>query len=283
MFRLRRLMFAVLLTLLTIGLATATASAANPSPSASASSTSPSSAPGGLRAPTDGENRLAVLALLGAIALGWGVLRLVTQAHRFQRELAELATNQGQQLSSELGSSAGPAALASDALVIQGGNVVTVAVPATFSVDKELTDPTWSVAGTTAFAQSLKDPHTFVFTPQEVVSGAAVNVTAKKDGTELSGTKELTIVATEPAKPFVVRFAIAHWGLVLVAVVLAFGAVALALTGRLDGGNFVALVTALAALLGVTAAATSGSAGSSGSGATSSGSGNGSTSGTTSS
>jgi glucose/arabinose dehydrogenase len=283
MFRLRHLLLALLLTLLTSGLATATASAATTSPSASAPSTSPSSAPGGLRAPTDGENRLAFLAMLGAIALGAGVLRLVTQAHRFQRELAELATNQGQQLSSELGPSAGPESLASSPIVIQGGNVVTVAVPSTFSVDKELADPTWSVAGTTAFAQSLKDPHTFVFTPQEVVSGAAVNVTATKDGTQLSGTKELTIVAAEPAKPFVVRFAIAHWGLVLVAVVLAFGAVALALTGRLDGGNFVALVTALAALLGVTAAATSGSAGSSGNGTASGGGGNGSSGGTTSS
>jgi hypothetical protein len=46
-----------------------------------------------------------------------------------------------------------------------------------------------------------------------------------------------------------------HWGLVLIAIAVVFGAIALGLTGHLDGGNFVALVAPLAALLGVAATA----------------------------
>jgi uncharacterized membrane protein YgcG len=102
------------------------------------------------------------------------------------------------------------------------------------------------------------------------------------DGTS-NGEKPVRIVAA--AKPsFVARFAVRNWGLVVVAVAIVFGAIALGVTGHLDGGNFVALVAPLAALLGVTAAVSErggsgggGSGGSAGGGASGGGSGGGST------
>ena len=60
-------------------------------------------------------------------------------------------------------------------------------------------------------------------------------------------------VSPAPKPPaFVLQVATRSWGLIVVAIAVVFGAVALGLTGRLDGGNFVARVAPLAALLGVT-------------------------------
>ena len=62
------------------------------------------------------------------------------------------------------------------------------------------------------------------------------------------------MLPAEAATPFVVRLFVRNWGLIVVANVVVFGAIALGLAGRLDGANFVALVAPLAALLGVTTA-----------------------------
>lgn len=73
----------------------------------------------------------------------------------------------------------------------------------------------------------------------------------KADGR--NGEKAVKIVAAAKA-PFVFRIAVRNWGLLVVAVFIVAGAIALGVTGHLDGGNFVALVAPLAALLGVAAA-----------------------------
>jgi hypothetical protein len=101
-------------------------------------------------------------------------------------------------------------------------------------------------------------------TPHEEKADVTLKVT---DGTT-SGEKRVKILAAAKSS-FVVRLAVRHWGLVVVAVAIVFGAIALGVTGHLDGGNFVALVAPLAALLGVTAAVSErdGGSGSAGGGA----------------
>jgi hypothetical protein len=79
-----------------------------------------------------------------------------------------------------------------------------------------------------------------------------------RDGiTERRGTKSVTAVAdvTAPAPPFTLRLFLQGWGLVVVAVLIVGFAGALAALGNFASSDFIALVSPLAALLGVVAVA----------------------------
>jgi hypothetical protein len=75
---------------------------------------------------------------------------------------------------------------------------------------------------------------------------------------ERRGTKAITAVAEvpEPAPPFTLRLFLHGWGLVAVAIMIAGFAGALDALGNLPSSDFIALVTPLAAVLGVVAVAT---------------------------
>jgi hypothetical protein len=215
----------------------------------SAPTTPTTTAPGD--EPTTGEALIAGVAILGGTLVALAVIWLVSRAHDIQATLAAANAARGGSVSTAAEPAAGfEAARAGADISISGPDEVAVDTAGEFTVAKTVTDPSWSVSGIGSFTQSLKDDdHTLVFTPHEEKTDVTLKVTA---GTT-SGEKGVKILAAAKSS-FVVRFAVKHWGLVVVAVAIVFGAIALGVTGHLDGGNFVALVAPLAALLGVTAA-----------------------------
>jgi hypothetical protein len=240
--------------------------------------TATSTTPAASDNPSWEESVVAALAILGAIALGGGVVWMVVQAHKLEQELARATLRQGGSISTQETAAAGSAALLAAARVtaavpggaaapaiaprvirVSGPDAVHVNLAGEYTVDKEVASPEWAVRGIDSYAQALKrSGHTFVFTPQQEASDVAVTVTSADGNT---GQHSVNVLPAVARSSFAVRLAIRNWGLVVVAIVIVFGAIALGVTGHLDGGNFVALVTPLAALLGI-AAATSGGSGS---------------------
>jgi hypothetical protein len=201
--------------------------------------------------PTAGESWVAAVALLGAIVIGAGILWLVIRAHAVQTDLARSLIRRGGQAQTVVEAASGRESASVDEIVISGPDQVQMNSAGEFSVPDTVVDPEWSVSGISAYARALKGPRTFVFTPLERQDGVVISVRAGAR----TGRTAVTVLPASLPLPFVLRLAVRSWGLVLVAVVVVFGAVALGVTGHLDGANFVALVAPLAALLGVTAAA----------------------------
>jgi len=208
--------------------------------------------------PTVGESWAAALAILGAIGLGSGILWLVNRAHALQKTIAQATIRRGGTAQVSLQSAAGhnEVAPAGGTLTITGPDEVQMNTAGEFTVEP-VENPEWSVSGISAYARDLKGPRTFVFTPQEQKDAITIGVRGVGGR---SGSKTVKVLPTAAPSPFVLELVVRNWGLVLVAVVVVFGAIALGLTGHLTGVNFVALVAPLAALLGV-AAATSGRSG----------------------
>ena len=206
--------------------------------------------------PTTGESWAAALAILGAIGLGAGILWLVNRVHTLQKSLAQATIRRGGSVQvqtqsttgggKELGEAAGTPA----PLTITGPDEVQVNTPGEFIVEP-VDNPQWGVTGISAYARDLKDPRTFVFTPHEEKDAVTIGVSGSAGR---SGSKTVRVLPAVPPAPFVLELVVRNWGLVLIAVAVVFGAIALGLTGHLTGGNFVALVAPVAALLGVTAA-----------------------------
>ena len=225
--------------------------------------------------PTKGESFAALVAILGGIFVSVAVVWLVSRAHDIQARLAAASLARGgsvRVVTSSAGAGRELAPATPDTISITGPDQVAEDTAGEFTVDRAVTHPTWSVSGIGSFTQLLKDDdHTFLFTPHEQKADVKVKVT---DGTK-TGEKPVEILAA--ANPsFVLRVVVRNWGLVVVAVAIVFGAIALGVTGHLDGGNFVALVAPLAALLGVTAAVSErDGSGSAGGGASGGGSGGG--------
>jgi len=229
---------------------------------------------------------VASLALIGAVGLGGGILLLVNQAHSTQREIALRSLRQGRPVQIQVPSAGGLETARADRLMITGPDELAVNTVGEYSVPVGQPNLDWSVQGIKVFGGTPKDDHTYLFTPHEISDAVTVHVQSENgqadkqvkilpapraDGASGSGTAEAAAV------PVVVRLVVRNWGLVLVAVAIVFGAVALAVVGRLDGGNFVALVAPLAALLGVTAVSGGGGSGGSGGSGSSAGSGTGAT------
>ena len=202
------------------------------------------------REPSTGESWVAAVALLGAVGISMGILWLVNRAHTVQQSLAQSVVRRGGTAQTALETASGREHAAVDEIVITGPSQLPMNTAGEFSVPDSVTAAEWSVSGISSYARSLKGPRTFVFTPYE--QGDGVEITVAAGGRK--GRTALSVLPATPALPFVLRLAVRSWGLVLVAVVVVLGAVALGLTGHLDGANFVALVAPLAALLGVTVA-----------------------------
>jgi hypothetical protein len=250
------------------GLAAAPKNAPAPPTTTSATTTSADE-------PTSGESAVAVLAILSGVAVAFGVIVLVGRAHDLQARLAAATVARGGSVDTATTSAAGGdeiAAAEPDTIAITGPDEVAVDPAGEFKVEKTVAHPTWSVSGLGSFTQLLKnDDHTFVFTPREEKADVKIKVTAGQK----TGEKPVKILAAAKSS-FTVRYAVRNLGLVVVAVAIVFGAIALGVTGHLDGGNFVALVAPLAALLGVTAAVTERGGGGGGGGASAGSSGVGS-------
>jgi hypothetical protein len=226
--------------------------------------------------PTTGEWFVAALAILASVAIAIVIVRFVSHAHDIQAGLAAATIAAGGTADTALGDAAGGReAAAADAIAVDGPDQVAVGSAGQFKVEKSVAGPVWSVTGLGSFAQLVKDDgRTFVFTPNEQKDGVKIVVTAG----DKRGEKAVSILAAAKA-PFVFRVAVRSWGLLVVAVFIVAGAIAMGVTGHLDGSNFVALVAPLAALLGVTAAVSDhggGGGGSAGGGTPGGGSGEGS-------
>jgi len=237
--------FAVLLLGASPSLAATPTTTTGTVPTATTSTTTPSG-----DEPTNGESLVAAVAILGGIFVALAVIWLVSRAHDIQAKLAAANVARGGSASTATEPAAGLESVQADSdITISGPDEVAVDTAGEFTVANSVTNPAWSVIGIGTFTQRLRDDdHTFVFTPHEEKPDVTLEVT---DGTR-SGEKRVKILAAAESS-FVIRFAVRHWGLVVVAVAIVFGAIALGVTGHLDGANFVALVASLAALLGITA------------------------------
>jgi len=199
---------------------------------------------------------VAVVALLVAAGLGAGVLVLVHRAHTAEQVIALRLVAGGGSVAVGLGAAAGGTEAAAATFSVSGPDELAVDHVGQFTVPPTGGRTTWTVQGLQVYGKAEKDDYTFLLTPHEVKD--TVTVTAS-DGssTDSKIVKILPVAASTPDRtapaPLTVRFVVRNWGLVLVSILIVLGAVALAVAGRLDGGNFVALVAPLAALLGVTA------------------------------
>jgi hypothetical protein len=212
---------------------------------------------GARRPPTRGETVAASVAVLGGVTLSLGVMLLVRQAHNIQRGLADRPTGGSLVVSTVAAPAAGGLEKASageaapPTLTLSGPDQLHVDSPGMFTVSNAVGAVIWSVTGLSVYEQNTKDPQTFVLTPREV--GEQVTVTVSDGGAPVS--KSVVILPAVAAGSLTIRLLVRNWGLVVVGIIVIFGATSLGLTGHLDGGNFVALVAPLAALLGVTAVA----------------------------
>jgi hypothetical protein len=227
--------------------------------------------------PTKGESGVAALAILAGVAIAIAVVVFVWHAHDIQARLATATIARGGTVDTAAIPAAGGEELAAadaKAIKIDGPDAVAVGSAGEFKVEKAVANPVWSVTGLGSFTQLLKDDgRTFVFTPHERKDGVEIHVTAGEE----KGQRAVKILAAAKAS-FVFRVAVRNWGLVVVAVFIVAGAIAMGVTGHLDGGNFVALVAPLAALLGIATATgdRGGGGGSAGGGTSGGGSGGGS-------
>lgn len=264
-----------------------TVAPATVTPSASASlaaSAAPSTPPAGpSESPTGGELVAACVALLAGAVLGGLVIALVRRVHEAQEALARRVIANNGTVTTSIGTAAGGgperAAVPSEPggvpqagdrgaqtspapVALTGPSRLTVGTPADYVVaDGDETKLVWSVSGLSAYERTQSEPRKLTITPHRASGKASISVT---DGVS-SVQHDITVSDPPPSgSSLQIQLVIRNWGLVVVAIAVVFGAIALGLAGALDGSQFVALVAPLAALLGVTAAAGRGSSGSGG-------------------
>jgi hypothetical protein len=154
---------------------------------------------------------------------------------------------------------AAPAGSAAPAVVIDGPDTLIVGDQARYQVRRAAGNRqvmSWSVGGG-AVSQAPDPSH-----PDELLLVAdrpgSLTITVRvRDGlTERRATKAVTAKPEPPAPapPVMLRIFLHGWGLVVVAVLLIGFAGALSALGSLSSADFIALVSPLAALLGVVAA-----------------------------
>jgi hypothetical protein len=151
-----------------------------------------------------------------------------------------------------------PAPPAAPRVIIDGPDIVATGAQARYSVRAESpaagsrSDVTWAVIGG-SFSQSDDPAHPgeLLLTPDRP---GTLTITAAVPG-ERRGTKSATAVAAAPvaAPPFMLRLFLQGWGLVVIAVLIVGFAGALGALGNFAASDYVALVSPLAALLGVVA------------------------------
>ncbi|HET9646971.1 MAG TPA: hypothetical protein VFP34_01920 [Microlunatus sp.] len=252
------------------GLPRTTAPSVDVSGGASTPSSTP--APGAApAAPTGAELLAAVATLLAGAVLGGMVILLVRRTHELQATLARKALAHGEAVSTQTGPAAGGdesrlegepggegGAPGSPPIAITGPDEVTVGAPAEYTAtggaDSGLA---WTVTGLSSYERTQSAPRTITVIPRSPGEGT-VSLT---DGTLVASHGLKALSETNASGGFQLQLAIRNWGLVVVAIGIVFGAIALGLAGILSGAEFIALIAPLAALLGVTAAANRSSSG----------------------
>jgi hypothetical protein len=241
---------------------------AGPSGDASPGVSTPAAtpAPGATSAPTGGELLAAVATLIAGAVLGGMVILLVRRTHELQATLARKALAHGESISTQIGAAAageerllegepggeGGGAQGAAPIAITGPDEITVGAPAEYTAtgggDAGLV---WTVTGLSSYERTQSTPRTMTVIPRSPGEGT-VSLT---DGTLVGAHKLKAVAETTGSGSFQLQLAIRNWGLVVVAIGIVFGAIALGFAGILDGAQFIALIAPLAALLGVTTAA----------------------------
>ena len=217
---------------------------------------------------------VATLLGLGAAAVAGVVVAMAWNVHARQIRLAEQLSRRQPIVTVEAGAAgrggdAGGAEVAIEEIegvaegppappqvVIEGPGTVLTGEQASYRMRPAVgrTVMSWAVGGGSV-SQALDPAH-----PGELLLIAdepgRLTITAYvRDGlTERSGTKSVTATAAAAAvtaPPFMVRLFLQGWGLVVVAVLIVGFAGALGALGNFASSDFVALVSSLAALLGV--------------------------------
>jgi hypothetical protein len=199
------------------------------------------------------------------VAMAWSVqagqIRLAEQLARRQLIVTAEAGAADEARRPDTAQQAGPANGAGPAppVIIDGPDTVVTGEQARYRVRPSGTRQVVSwAAGGGSLAQSPDPAH-----PDELLLMAdrpgnlAITVRVREGLMESRGTKSVTAVpdVTDTAPPFTLRLFLRGWGLVVVAVLIVGFAAALDALGTLSSSDFIALVTPLAALLGVVAVA----------------------------
>jgi hypothetical protein len=201
----------------------------------------------------------------GVVAMAWSVharqIRLAEQLARRQFVVTQEASANGhggpEPAAAELNGAA--ASRRPPAVVIDGPDTVVTGDQARYRVRANGSQKVVSwAAGGGAVAQAPDPTH-----PDELLLVAdrpgnlTVTVWVREGMNERRATKPITAVpeVTPATPPFTLRLFLHAWGLVVVAVLIIGFAGALAALGDLTSADFIALVTPLAALLGVIAVA----------------------------
>jgi hypothetical protein len=200
------------------------------------------------------------------VAMAWSVharqIKLAEQLARRQFLVTQEASANGNGVAepgvAELNGANGAAASRRPApLVIDGPDTVVTGDQARYRVRANGNQKVVSwAAGGTALAQAPDPTH-----PDELLLVAdrpgnlTVTVWVREGMNERRATKPITAVpeVTPATPPFTLRLFLHAWGLIVVAVLIIGFAGALAALGDLTSADFIALVTPLAALLGVIA------------------------------
>jgi hypothetical protein len=209
---------------------------------------------------------LGTAGLAGAVvAMAWSVnarqIRLAEQLARRQFLVTQEAGANGngvaEPAAAELNGANGAAGRRPVPLVIDGPDTVVTGDQARYRVRANGNQKVVSwAAGGTALAQAPDPTH-----PDELLLVAdrpgnlTVTVWVREGMNERRATKPITAVpeVTPATPPFALRLFLHAWGLVVVAVLIIGFAGALDALGDLTSADFIALVTPLAALLGVIA------------------------------
>jgi hypothetical protein len=231
-----------------------------------------------LAAVASGASHPVVAGLLGigAVALAGVVVAMAWSVHARQIRLAEhlarrqfIVTGDAHAADHGANGNGGPPAAPAEAertngkrpapaVIIEGPDTVVAGEQARYRVRPSGggTVVSWA-AGGGSVAQAPDPAH-----PDELLLTAdrpgdlMVSVRVREGIAERRGTKPVTAVPDlTPAPPFTLRLFLQAWGLVVVAVLIIGFAGALDALGSLDSADFIALVTPLAALLGVIAVA----------------------------
>jgi hypothetical protein len=226
-----------------------------------------------------GQPAVAALLGLGTAGLAGAVVAMAWNVHVRQIRLAEqLARRQflviaqppaagpangrgGPAAAHEEGERVNGTASAS-AVVIEGPDTVVVGEQARYRVrpsgNRKVVS--WAVGGGSV-SQAPDPAHSDeLLLIADRPGNLTIMVRAREGMAERRGTRAITAVAEvpDPAPPFTLRLFLHGWGLVAVAILIAGFSGALVALGSLPSSDFIALVTPLAAVLGVVAIAARG-------------------------
>lgn len=227
-----------------------------------------------LAAEVTGHPAVAMALGIGTVGLGGFVVAMAWSVHARQIRLAERIARRQPVVTASAGAAGttvaedtgvAMAGRARAALAIEGPDTVVSGMAATYRLgpDSPWQVLSWTVSGG-SFAQTYDQGDRGQLTVMAGSPGSLqVTVRATDGTTEQTSTKLVTVeeAATAVRPSFTVRLFLQGWGLVVVAIVIVGFAGTLGALGVFPSSDFVALVSPLAALLGVVAIARTGADG----------------------